>query len=231
MLTFFDLELGNALSLVQKLNHDLSELTKILRGTVLLSNHVQEIGQSLLKGETPKSWLDIYEGSERAITYMETIIKKTIAIQECQTQLMNGTFYKTPLNMDSFLNPITFLNAHRQLTSRKLKRPMDTLKLVSSWDSQGFVDYITIQGLLIQGAKFDVMQLQEQTPDDPIFSQVPNFRMAWIPMEDVVEKDKVSVPVYSDPGREKRVTNLPVPCVGSKSVWVLAGVSFFFSIE
>lgn len=209
----------------------MSSISKILRGTALLSNEVLEIGAALLRGETPDSWANIWEGPNKAPAFIETVVIKTLAIMQHREQVLANTFFNFSLQLSSFFNPITFLNAHRQLSSRKLKRPMDTLQLVSSWDKSEGPLAVKVEGLLVQGCRFDGSRLLEAEPNDPIFSSIPVFNLAWLPQESVSKVGKVNIPVYSNSSREKCVTNLLVPCVGSYAPWVLAGVAFFISVE
>ncbi|KAI8896032.1 dynein heavy chain and region D6 of dynein motor-domain-containing protein [Globomyces pollinis-pini] len=235
ILSFFDLELQNGLELVQKIHNDLGNISKILRGTVLLSNEVQSIGSSLILGETPKIWSSIWEGSEKAQIYIESVILKATSVNKYRDTVIAGSFFSLPFQISNLYNPITYLNALRQQTSRKLQRPMDTLKLISSWrnstEESSYVYKVTVEGILIQGCNFDGERLSEATPNDPIFNTVPAFQLAWVPEEKVSLHGKMNLPVYVDPSREKLVTNLLVPMNDNATPWILAGVALFLSVE
>lgn len=107
---------------------------------------------------------------------------------------------------------------------------MDTLKLVSSWSSGELASPIkvSVEGILIQGCKFDGSQLIETEPSDPILAQVPQFQLAWLPEESVNMTGKISLPLYLSASREALVTYLVAPLASSSAVpWILAGVALF----
>ena len=60
-------------------------------------------------------------------------------------------------------------------------------------------------------------------------SSVPPFHVAWVKRtkDSTTEKDVVSLPLYFTRLREKIVTCLDVPCVGSADTWIQAGAALF----
>jgi dynein heavy chain 2, cytosolic len=184
--------------------------------------------------------LNLWEGPENVSTFLRSLVRKCEAIKGYRDKLSSGKFFNEPLQLSEFLNPITFLNAQRQQTSRQSSSPltvvmvsMDSLKLVSNWtasDLEGCPITVTAQGMLIQGCKYDGASLSEADQNDPIFSMVPNFVLGWVKETSINLKSKLEVPVYSSPSREHKVTSLLVPCTDF-AVWILAGVAFFLSSE
>ena len=116
-------------------------------------------------------------------TFLESLTQKSLNINQAKDRLLNNAFYTSSLQLHFFLHPITFLNALRQQTSRNLKQPMDNLKLVSSWNNSLVSSQIkvSIEGILIQGARFDGSNLADAESSDPIFAKVPTFQLAWVP--------------------------------------------------
>eukprot|EP00842_Homolaphlyctis_polyrhiza_P006526 jgi/Hompol1/6875/HPOL_005105-RA len=119
IIAFFDLELLNALSLIRRIHADLSAISKLLRGTVLLSNDIQLIGASLLRGETPAVWSALWEGPESAQAYLRDVMSKGIQVQALRDKAISGAIFKETLALSGLFNPVTFLNAQRQQTSRR----------------------------------------------------------------------------------------------------------------
>lgn len=173
----------NAIQLIQKVNDDLNEISKVIRGNALLSNYTQEIGYYLLRDETPSVWLKVWEGPEKLQEFLESVVQKANSISDAKDRLSSNTFYTAPIQLHSFLHPIIFLNALRQQTSRQLKKPMDSLKLVSSWNHSltSSAIKVTVDGVLIQGCRFDGQNLTDAESSDPIFAKVPVFQLAWVP--------------------------------------------------
>ncbi|KAJ1341094.1 hypothetical protein BSLG_004296 [Batrachochytrium salamandrivorans] len=98
---FFDMELSGALALVNQIHTDLSSISKLIRGTILLSNNGCIVG-----------------GSETARAYLKAVMTKTIAINEIRERSTAEAILKVPLALSNMFNPITFFNAQRQQTSR-----------------------------------------------------------------------------------------------------------------
>jgi dynein heavy chain 2 len=224
---FIDLELTDSLSLIGIITKNLDQISKIISGLQQMTNDLQQIVFALIKGETPVTWLSLWEGPETVSVFMKSLIEKTILVNTIKERLANGTFYQHPIGLSDFLNPIIFLNAHRQQTSRKMKVSIDSLRLVSSWNNFELKDCpvtIQIHGLLIQGCGFDGSRLLGAGPNDNIFNNVPVFQMGWVKNGTFSMKNKLEIPIYSNTSREYKVATLIVPC-DDPTQWILAGVA------
>jgi hypothetical protein len=169
---------------------------------------------------------------------METIIEKLTAINKLRKAVSTPAFFEIQVNLNHFFNPLTFLNAHRQYCSRKSnslvnagKMPIDSLQLLPIWNKNPVTDQILVQGIYIQGCRFDGCQLSELSQHDNVVSTIPVFKLAWVTKDDVPKTPSVSLPVYVDQRREKLVTNLLVPISGNPDKWILFGVAFFITDE
>ncbi|KAJ3116477.1 Cytoplasmic dynein 2 heavy chain 1 [Phlyctochytrium bullatum] len=117
--SFLTLELSNGITLLRRIHADLSAISKVLRGTVLMTNDILAVAGSLMASETPKSWQAIWEGPDAPQTYMKDTVQNAIAVDTWRSKLANNTLFSEPIQLCTFYNPITFLNALRQQTSRK----------------------------------------------------------------------------------------------------------------
>ncbi|KAJ3098912.1 Cytoplasmic dynein 2 heavy chain 1 [Phlyctochytrium planicorne] len=228
--SFLTLELVNALSLLRKIHADLSGISKVLRGTALLSNDVMAVAGSLLKSETPKAWLSLWEGPESPQDYMRESINNSLAVDTWRNKASgNGNLFAEPLQLCNLFNPITFLNALRQQTSRKVRKPMDELVLYSTW-SRSDISHaalsVAVDGLLLQGCSFDGLRLSESSTDDPSYQKAPICYIAWVPKGEN-SHSRIDIPLYLTPTRERLVGFLQIPGTDDKSTWILAGVAFF----
>ena len=132
--------------------------------------------------------------------------------------------------------PGTFVNALRQQTSRKLGCSMDMLQLLTSWDDadmKGCALHATIEGLSLQGAGFQGSKLVESAPNAPEFTPAPAMHVAFVEKKKGRDDDaeKLQVPVYLDPSREKLLMEVVLPSRDDPSNWILAGVALFLSTE
>ncbi|KAJ3307863.1 Cytoplasmic dynein 2 heavy chain 1, partial [Blyttiomyces sp. JEL0837] len=122
ILSFFSLELTHGITLIRKIHADLSYISKVLRGTALMSTEVISTAQSLMKGETPANWLSIWDGpTENPQTYLKDAVSNTLTVDSLKQKAVNSSLFSSNsgIQLSSLLNPVTFLNALRQQTSRK----------------------------------------------------------------------------------------------------------------
>ncbi|KAI9332693.1 dynein heavy chain and region D6 of dynein motor-domain-containing protein [Obelidium mucronatum] len=234
VLSFLTLELGVGVSIMQKIHSDLSSMSKTLRGTLLMTNEVLNICTSLMKAETPSSWMALWEGPEDPQDFLTSVVKNTLNADDLCGKAQSGAIFSTPLKLSCLFNPIPFLNALRQQTSRKLKIPMDDFALFSTWKKSELGQAalpIAVEGLLLQGCNMDSMRLIEASSEDASFTSVPVAYLAWMPKTFVLSS-RIDVPLYVTPTREKLVGTLQVPCSPEEeATWVLAGVAFFLQHE
>ncbi|XP_039269307.2 cytoplasmic dynein 2 heavy chain 1-like [Styela clava] len=232
VLAFILLERYNAIQLVQTVHQSLSALSKVIRGSQLLSTDVQKMANSLLLQETPLKWQAGWEGPDDPMQYMHTIIAKAMAIQGWVSKAERGTILKEDLDLADLFHPNTFLNALRQQAARDSKTSMDELKFVCSWKGSltGAKNPVRIGGLQLEGCTFDGNRLSENQRDSPTVSSIPPCHVAWIPKQSPApypESDVISLPVYTSSTRESIVTCLDVPCGGNTTTWVQSGAALF----
>ncbi|KAL8606248.1 Cytoplasmic dynein 2 heavy chain 1 [Nucella lapillus] len=70
-LAFLLLEQYNGIKLVQSVHASLSALSKVIRGTQLLTSDVQKLAASLLEQETPMKWLGQWDGPDDPVQYLK----------------------------------------------------------------------------------------------------------------------------------------------------------------
>ncbi|KAJ8027756.1 Cytoplasmic dynein 2 heavy chain 1 [Holothuria leucospilota] len=231
--SFIQLERYNAIHLVQFVHASLAGLSKVIRGTSLLTSEVQSLASSLLKQETPLLWQNKWEGPEDPIQYLRTIVTRSLAIQNWVEMVEKGRLMSETLDLSELFHPDTFLNALRQETARDTKTSMDNLKFVCKWNGSisGAKQQIKVGGLQLEGCTFDGARLSENQRNSPSVCTVPTCNMAWV-MKDTNDvyaaSDSISLPVYFSEDREKIVTNLKLPCVSSeRDRWVQTGAALF----
>ncbi|TPX32194.1 hypothetical protein SmJEL517_g04664 [Synchytrium microbalum] len=228
LVSFLCLEFATLLGLVQRVNDTLSELSQSVKSGQLASE-IQRLGTSLLRGETPSLWLqqsDAWAGPESAMDYMKEVVSKTLAMYEW-SQASPVEWMKRPVKLSSLVNTRGFLMALRQQSSRKLKLPIDSLQLKSLWgDARSDSPGVIVEGLVIQGCRFDGLKVSECHAEDPSLAVAPQAYFSWLP-EDVMLKESISVPLYSNPSRETYIASIQIPCRADDTRWTLAAVALF----
>ncbi|XP_030099868.1 cytoplasmic dynein 2 heavy chain 1 isoform X1 [Mus musculus] len=232
ILSFIILEQFNAIRLVQSVHQSLAALSKVIRGTTLLSSEVQKLASALLNQKCPLTWQSRWEGPEDPLQYLRGLVARTLAIQNWVEKAEKQVLLADTLDLSELFHPDTFLNALRQETARATGCSVDSLKFVASWKGrlQEAKLQIKISGLLLEGCSFDGNRLSENQHDSPSVSSVLPCYMGWTPQGSYgpySPDECISLPVYTSAERERVVTNIDVPCGGNQDQWIQCGAALF----
>ncbi|XP_041920571.1 cytoplasmic dynein 2 heavy chain 1 [Alosa sapidissima] len=234
ILSFIVLEQFNGIRLVQSIHQSLAALSKVIRGTSLLTADVHKLATALLNQECPLSWQNKWEGPEDPMQYLRAVVARALAIQSWVEKAEKQSLLTDTLDLSELFHPDTFLNALRQETARSMGCSMDSLKFVASWRNS--ISAATLQvkvgGLKLEGCSFDGNRLSENQHDSPSVSAVPSCYMAWIPQSaagSYSPEECISLPVYTSAERVRVVTNIDVPCGGSPDQWIQSGAALFLT--
>ncbi|XP_022659262.1 cytoplasmic dynein 2 heavy chain 1-like [Varroa destructor] len=126
--TFMLNEYNAAIRLVQSVHSDLAEISKTIRGTILVTNSSASIAEQLLKLETPLEWQRQWSGPEDPYNYMRQLVSKASAIQN-KWMSSSGFSFDAIFDLAELLHPNKFLNALRQQTARITKSAINSLRL------------------------------------------------------------------------------------------------------
>uniref|UniRef100_A0A7N9ATV1 Cytoplasmic dynein 2 heavy chain 1 n=1 Tax=Mastacembelus armatus TaxID=205130 RepID=A0A7N9ATV1_9TELE len=233
VLSFITLEQFNAIRLVQSIHQSLAALSKVIRGTQLLTNEVQKLATALLHQECPLTWQNKWEGPEEPMQYLRAVVSRTLAIQSWVERAGRQALLSDTLDLAELFHPDTFLNALRQETARSMGCSMDNLVFVSSW--RGPIAHAKLQvkvgGLQLEGCSFDGVHLCENQHDSPSVSVVPTCYMAWVPQVSAIyspeNTESIWLPLYTSSDRVKVVTHICLPCGANSSQWIQTGAALF----
>uniref|UniRef100_A0A8D3C9S8 Cytoplasmic dynein 2 heavy chain 1 n=1 Tax=Scophthalmus maximus TaxID=52904 RepID=A0A8D3C9S8_SCOMX len=182
VLSFITLEQFNAIRLVQSIHQSLAALSKVIRGTQLLTPDVQKLATALLNQECPSTWQNKWDGPEEPMQYLRAVVTQALAIQSWVERAGRQALLSDTLDLSELFHPDTFLNALRQETARSMGCSMDSLVFVSTWRSpiaQAKLQ-VKVGGLQLEGCSFDGVHLCENQHDSPSVSAVPTCYMAWV---------------------------------------------------
>lgn len=230
---FIQLEYYSVIGIVQTVHRSLAQLSKVIRGTLLLTTSVQELADSLLRQETPGSWQKLWEGPEDPLDYLRSLIRRALGIGKWVAKSDQNSLLKEALDLSELLHPATFLNALRQQTAREYGTSMDNLEFVTSWSRGGIPDAkvgMKWCGLQMEGATFDGSRLMHNTHDSPSIAVAPLCTVAWMPKDlgtRMYHEELLSVPVYSASDREQLVGSIDLPCPSPHYEWRQAGLALF----
>ncbi|XP_017286523.1 cytoplasmic dynein 2 heavy chain 1 isoform X3 [Kryptolebias marmoratus] len=233
VLSFILLEQFNAIRLVQSIHQSLAALSKVIRGTQLLTPEVQKLATALLNQECSLTWQNKWEGPEEPMQYLRAIVTRTLAIQSWVERAGRQALLSDILDLSELFHPDTFLNALRQETARSMGCSMDSLAFVSSWKSpiaQAKLQ-VKVGGLQLEGCWFDGTHLSENQHNSPSVSAVPPCYMAWVPQTSAANlaasEESIWLPLYTSSERVKVVTHISLPCRANPNQWIQAGAALF----
>ncbi|NXC70641.1 DYHC2 protein, partial [Anhinga anhinga] len=232
ILSFITMEQFNAIRLVQSVHQSLASLSKVIRGTSLLSSEVQRLASALLNQKCPLTWQTKWEGPEDPLQYLRSLVARALAIQNWVEKAEKQKLLSDTLDLSELFHPDTFLNALRQETARVMSCSVDSLKFTASWKGriqEGKLQ-VKISGLQLEGCSFDGNRLSENLHDSPSVSSVLPCYMAWIPQDaygPYSPEECISLPVYTSVERDRVVTNIDVPCGGNQDQWIQCGAALF----
>ncbi|XP_071781183.2 cytoplasmic dynein 2 heavy chain 1 [Centroberyx gerrardi] len=233
VLSFIVLEQFSAIRLVQGIHQSLAALSKVIRGTQLLTAEVQKLATALLNQECPLTWQNKWEGPEEPMQYLRTVVTRALAIQSWVERAGRQALLSDTLDLSDLFHPDTFLNALRQETARSMGCSMDSLMFVSSWRSPIAEAKLQVKvgGLQLEGCSFDGVRLSENQHDSPSVSAVPPCCMAWVTQSSSVDssgaEESIWLPLYTSSERVKVVTQVSLPCGANPSQWIQTGAALF----
>uniref|UniRef100_A0A672TN04 Cytoplasmic dynein 2 heavy chain 1 n=1 Tax=Strigops habroptila TaxID=2489341 RepID=A0A672TN04_STRHB len=232
ILSFITLEQFNAVRLVQSVHQSLASLSKVIRGTSLLSSEVQRLATALLNQKCPIAWQSKWEGPEDPLQYLRSLVARALAMQNWVEKAEKQKLLSDTLDLSELFHPDTFLNALRQETARVMSCSVDSLKFTASWKGriqEGKLQ-VKISGLQLEGCSFDGNRLSENLRDSPSVSSVLPCYVAWIPQDaygPYSPEECISLPVYTSVERDRVVANIDVPCGGNQDQWIQCGAALF----
>ncbi|XP_032366297.1 cytoplasmic dynein 2 heavy chain 1 [Etheostoma spectabile] len=233
ILSFIALEQFNAIRLVQSIHQSLAALSKVIRGTQLLTPEVQKLATALLNQECPLTWQNKWEGPEEPMQYLRAVVTQALATQSWVERAGRQALLSDTLDLSELFHPDTFLNALRQETARSMGCSMDSLVFVSSWRSpiaQAKLQ-VKVGGLQLEGCSFDGVHLCENQHDSPSVSAVPPCYMAWVPQNSAADstasEESIWLPLYTSSERVKVVTHICLPCGVNPNQWIQTGAALF----
>ncbi|KAK3531386.1 hypothetical protein QTP70_018186, partial [Hemibagrus guttatus] len=232
VLSFVLLEQFNALRLVQCIHQSLASLSKVIRGTCLLTADTHKLATALLNQECPLSWQSKWEGPDDPMQYLRAVVSRALAVQNWVDRVERNALLSDTLDLSDLFHPQTFLNALRQETARTMSCSMDSLKFVASWKSQiaGAKLQVKVGGLQLEGCSFDGNRLSENHHNSPSVCAVPTCYMGWIFQNGpgcYSPEECVLLPLYASAERVGVVMHIDVPCGGNQEQWIQCGAALF----
>ena len=223
---FICAEAAMAGRLIEFVHKSLESISKVLSGSGLLTSTIEEDAVALLLAKVPDRWSDQWDGPSSPVSWLRALVRKAQSLKRFLERMQTGQLFSDGISLGDLFHPETFLNAFRQLTARRLKSPMETLKLVTSFDSR-LPGSIQLRELMLQGSEIATGRLTSASGDSPDLTQLPPLFVAW--SQGSGDEDGVVIPVYMSLEREKLLCTVRLPSQGQPSEKILSGTAIFLS--
>jgi dynein heavy chain 2, cytosolic len=91
--TFIMLEVQTLATLLSVVSSDMSALSRVLSGTLLLTSRLQTIGVSFLKGEIPSFWADVWEGPANPLKWLSGVASRCSSLSRLHEAVRPTSVY------------------------------------------------------------------------------------------------------------------------------------------
>ncbi|CAH1986240.1 unnamed protein product [Acanthoscelides obtectus] len=222
-------EFNNALNLIHMIHKNLSNLKKICKGGVTPEEKDSIVGKSLLKYETPKRWLSLWNGPKEPTRFMRSVLTKTEEISKWKNEPIE-TLLQKPLALSSLFRPEAFLAAHKQTFARSRGVTLDELFLEANW-RQVEQECLILRDMVVEGGILENGMLKKCRPDSESTTSVSRCYISWTTKLSIEETDKIEVPLYTTSDKQQKLAFFQVPIDRKdKDKWIQAGLAFYLEL-
>eukprot|EP00658_Telonema_sp_P-2_P013521 TRINITY_DN15121_c0_g3_i2.p1 TRINITY_DN15121_c0_g3~~TRINITY_DN15121_c0_g3_i2.p1 ORF type:complete len:1979 (+),score=626.76 TRINITY_DN15121_c0_g3_i2:168-6104(+) len=227
---FVAAEVAASVALVAKVENTMSDLRKVIDGSILLSEDRRNESVAMIAGEVPLVWDGHFSGPERIVPWLTSLVTKAVAIREWHNHSTNGVLLKKNLSLAELFRPVTFLNALRQETAHVTREPLVELVLSTNVGSppDNAAVPVALSGLLLQGATLesDGALAEVESSDAAGFFPMPEVYLCWSKDADI-DGSYIGVPVYTNSMKEAFVTEIKLRCRSESEVnrYILSGTA------
>ncbi|KAK9829119.1 hypothetical protein WJX72_004004 [[Myrmecia] bisecta] len=228
--------------LVEVVHSSLKSLQKALKGQVVMSADLEQVGAAMFDGKVPALWMSkSYPSMKPLGSYVNDLIERLNMLASWIEHGPPPVFWIT-----GFYFTHAFLTGVKQNYARRHKVPIDTVVFDYLCLPQGEytsppADGAYVSGMFVEGARwdFDTMMLAESTPK-VLFSPAPLLHLVPCEQSSVCSFPHYSCPLYRTPERRgvlattghstNFVMDLMIPSDKPQDHWVRRGVAFLLSL-
>ncbi|EGR34655.1 hypothetical protein IMG5_004580 [Ichthyophthirius multifiliis] len=230
--SFVFLEAQQSFLMLEKINQQINNLQKVLEGNALLTTEIHQTGNDLMLGNIPEKWLKIWEGAENPSQWLKGFTTRVSQLKKWLENTKNNTLVNNSVNLADLFHPDVFLNAVRQKSARLMKKPLNDLKIVCSFDNKKIQSLcpivIKVSNLLLQGCNIEGEFLQDGGSDIPEFICLEELYFGFVEKKQGDIYDQKSLgefPIFANIFREQLIAKVNLPIKGCFNKKVLAGVA------
>ena len=231
--------------LINVIRKNLVDLSKALKGLVVMNSTLEDVFISLGVGRIPGSWKKASYPSLKPLgSYYNDLIRRLTFFQLWYEEGKPGAFW-----LPGFYFTQAFLTGALQNYARKYKIPIDNvafdfevLKTETDTKGKGAADGVHCYGLYLDGAKWDAEKHElAEAEAKKLFSTMAFIWFKPAKKEDIDSKGTYSCPVYKTSDRRGMLsttghsTNFVVACSiptsKTQDHWTLRGLAMLTQLD
>ena len=229
--------------LLETLKPSLDNLKKAIKGLVVMSTDLEDLGKALFFGRVPELWLGkSYPSLKPLAGYVLDLVKRLEMFQKWVEDAPPPVFW-----MPGFFFTQAFLTGTLQNFARKYTVPIDNVAfdfemMAKEWYRNKPTDGNYVKGLYLEGAQWDVEEvlLVEQSPK-VLFTLAPTMWLKPAPETEMSQYPFYDCPVYKTSERwgmlsttghsTNFVMMVRLPSNKPKEHWIQRGVAMLTQLD
>jgi len=190
---------------IAKVGTSLRDVRKALKGEVVMTAELEQMGTSLFNNQVPEMWAKAaYPSLKPLASWVPDLVARIAFIQKWYEDGKPPTFW-----ISGFFFPQAFITGVMQNHARKYQLPIDTVTYGYEMRDEAHEtvekppeDGAFIWGLYIEGARWDMgsHQLEESRPKE-LFTDLPTIHLLPIANRKPVTSGFYNLPVYKTMAR------------------------------
>jgi len=230
---------------IDKLLSSLKDIRKALKGEVVMTAELEEMGVSLFNNQVPSMWAKVaYPSLKPLAAWVPDLMKRIAFIQKWYDEGKPPAFW-----VSGFYFPQAFITGVMQNHARKYQLPIDTITYGYGMEDEPVenlteppTDGAYIFGMFLEGARWDASKqlLQESRPKE-LYTDLPVVHMLPIANRKAPKDGFYNCPIYKTLARfgvlsttghsTNFVMMIEIPSAEPERHWVKRGVAGFSSLN
>ena len=230
---------------LNKVLGSLKDIRKALKGEVVMTQELEEMGTSLFNNQVPAMWAKVaYPSLKPLAAWVPDLLKRITFIQDWYDVGKPPCFW-----ISGFYFPQAFITGVMQNHARKYQLPIDTITYGYGMNDEPLdtvvdppTDGAYVHGLYLEGARWDPdKQLMQESRPKELYTELPIIHLLPIANRKMPKDGFYDCPIYKTLSRfgvlsttghsTNFVMMIEIPTSESQAHWIKRGVAGFAALN